>query len=175
MKKISSIIKLFIVIVMITFVAYKQKSIEEEVNNNTINSRINLKTMALKVEENNNNDIYRTINTFTGDLTGYIYNCPLCSGRLACNSKLDLSNGLINYEDSTYGSVRIVASSTNLSCGSIVRMYSDRLSTEPILAIVLDRGVRGNALDLLTENIDAARIVGRSSITYDVLRIGYGE
>lgn len=175
MKKISSIIKLFIVIVMITFVAYKQNSIEEEVNNNTINSRINLKTMALKVEENNNNDIYRTINTFTGDLTGYIYNCPLCSGRLACNSKLDLSNGLINYEDSTYGSVRIVASSTNLSCGSIVRMYSDRLSTEPILAIVLDRGVRGNALDLLTENIDAARIVGRSSITYDVLRMGYGE
>lgn len=175
MKKISSIIKLFIVIVMITFVAYKQNSIEEEVNNNTINSRINLKTMALKVEENNNNDIYRTINTFTGDLTGYIYNCPLCSGRLACNSKLDLSNGLINYEDSIYGSVRIVASSTNLSCGSIVRMYSDRLSTEPILAIVLDRGVRGNALDLLTENVDAARIVGRSSITYDVLRIGYGE
>lgn len=175
MKKISSIIKLFIVIVMITFVAYKQNSIEEEVNNNTINSRINLKTMALKIEENNNNDIYRTINTFTGDLTGYIYNCPLCSGRLACNSKLDLSNGLINYEDSTYGSVRIVASSTNLSCGSIVRMYSDRLSTEPILAIVLDRGVRGNALDLLTENIDAARIVGRSSITYDVLRMGYGE
>lgn len=174
-KKFNLIIKTSILLIMVTFVAYNQSSIQKEVNNDTINKRINLSTMALKVEENNNNDIYRTINSYTGDLTGYIYNCPLCSGRLACNSRLDLSGGLTYYTDPTYGNVRIVASSTNFSCGTIVRMYSSRLSDEPIIAIVLDRGVRGNALDLLTESMDAARTVGRSSINYDVLRIGYGE
>jgi hypothetical protein len=173
-KKINILIKTSILLFLVTFVAYNQTSIKKEVSNNTINKRNDLAIMALKVEENNNNDIYHTINSYTGDLTGYIYNCPLCSGRLACNSKLDLSGGLTYYTDPTYGNVRIVASSTNFSCGTIVRMYSERLSEEPIIAIVLDRGVRGNALDLLTESMDAARIVGRSTINYDVLRIGYG-
>ena len=49
------------------------------------------------------------------------------------------------------------------------------LPIQPVLAIVLDRGVHGNSLDLLTESLDAARVVGRSSITYDVLREGYGS
>ena len=86
-----------------------------------------------------------------------------------------MPNGRTFFEDYQYGNVRIVASSKNLSCGTIVRFNLDKLSTEPILAIVLDRGVTGNSLDLLTENLDSAKILGRSSISYDVLREGYGS
>ena len=63
-----------------------------------------------------------------------------------------------------------------MPCGSIVRIYSNRISEEPTIAIVLDRGVRGNALDLLSPNLEYAYSkVGRSVITYDVLRFGYGN
>ena len=44
-----------------------------------------------------------------------------------------------------------------------------------MLAIVLDRGVRGNALDLLSKDVEFALNLGRSVITYDVLREGWGE
>ena len=44
-----------------------------------------------------------------------------------------------------------------------------------VYAIVLDRGVRGNALDLLSSDLDYALTLGRSVITYDVLREGWGE
>ncbi len=111
--------------------------------------------------------------TYTGNMTGYVYNCPGCSGKLACNSSLDLSNGNVTYYDATYGTVNIVAASTNLECGSIVSINSS-MSETPMLAIVLDRGVKGTTLDLLTPSVDyAINNVGNKQITYDLLRSGY--
>jgi hypothetical protein len=131
--------------------------------------------MALKLEEFKENDIYSVKDTFTGDLTGYIYNCPLCNGTLGCKRSYDITDGKTTYPDEVYGNVRIVASSSNLPCGSIVRFNTKRVSEEPVIAIVLDRGVRGNALDLLSPDYDYAVKLGRSVITYDVLRQGWGK
>lgn len=126
--------------------------------------------------------VYSALNTdglalysLTGSLTGYAADCPKCGGTLACKSDYAvLQNGVVTYPDSTYGNVRIVASSSNLACGSIVRLQVSSLSSEPILAIVLDRGVLGNNLDLLMATESEASIkVGRKTITYDILRSGW--
>ena len=173
--KFLNIIKCFCLLGLIIISTTRIRDFKGTIYNDNINKTINLSTMALKLEETIQNDIYSAKDTFTGDLTGYIYNCPLCSGRLACKYDLDLSDGKTFFNDYQYGNVRIVASSSNLSCGTIVRFNSPKVSDQPVLAIVLDRGVHGNSLDLLTESLDAARVVGRSSITYEVLREGYGS
>lgn len=148
--------------------------IETRMNSDATNRTINLSTMALKLEEDIRNDLYSAKDTYTGDLTGYDANCPLCGGTLACKPNYYVKDGTDTYIDPIYGNVRIVASSKNLPCGSIVRFQLPTLSNEPILAIVLDRGVLGNDLDLLTPNESFARtFVGRRSISYDILRQGY--
>lgn len=113
------------------------------------------------------------LGTYTGKLTGYVYNCPGCSGKLACDASLDLSNGNVTYNDTTYGNVNIVAASSNLACGSIIEINSS-MSDTPMLAIVLDRGVKGTTLDLLTPSVEyAINNVGNRQATYNVLRNGY--
>jgi 3D (Asp-Asp-Asp) domain-containing protein len=149
--------------------------IELKTFSDNVNKNVNLSTMALKVEEFKENDIYSVKDTYTGDLTGYIFNCPLCNGTLGCKRSYDITDGKTTYPDEMYGEVRIVASSSNLPCGSIVRFQTKRVSEEPVIAIVLDRGVRGNALDLLSPSYEYAVKLGRSVITYDVLRVGYGK
>lgn len=104
-------------------------------------------------------------NKLTGSLTGYVFNCPACSGVMAC-TRYNIMDGTTTYPDATYGNVNIVASSANLPCGSIVQF-------DGIYAIVLDRGVLGNDLDLLMPSYQAAIQQGRRTITYDVLRYGY--
>ncbi len=144
------------------------------VENDNVNKTINLSTMAMKVVEVEQALKDTAIDTYTGDLTGYAANCPLCSGKLACLPSLNVSNGVNTYNDVEYGTVNIVASSKNLPCGSIVSFYSNRISNEKVYAIVLDRGVLGNALDFLSPSERyAADYIGRSSITYDVLRSGW--
>lgn len=148
--------------------------IETKLSNHASNRSIDLTTMALKLEEDIKNDIYSAKDTYTGDLTGYHVNCPLCGGTLACKPRYNVRDGKDTYIDNVYGKVNIVAASKNLPCGSVVRFQVDSLSNEPIIAIVLDRGVLGNDLDLLTPNDDYARTyVGRKSITYDILRQGW--
>lgn len=176
MKNIFKVIETTLIVLLVVFSTSNNKHDERKVFNDNVNKTVNLSTMALKLEETIENDIYQSKDTYTGDLTGYVYNCPMCSGRLACNSGYNIANGTVTYYDNMYGNVRIVASSSNLPCGSIVRFNYSRVSSDPIVAIVLDRGVRGNSLDLLSENMDyATKMVGRTSITYDVLRVGYGN
>jgi len=111
----------------------------------------------------------------TGILTGYGADCPKCGGTLACKSSYKVkNNGVVTYPDETYGNVRIVASSKNLKCGSIVKFNLSKLSSEPVYAIVLDRGVLGNNLDILmASEADAAKKIGRNNITYEVVRTGW--
>lgn len=109
----------------------------------------------------------------SGSLTGYGADCPLCSGRLACSAYDVNRNGVVTYPDPTYGNVRIVASSKLYPCGSIVAINSS-LTSEPMLAIVLDRGVGGNNLDLLVASeAEASVSVGRRNMTFSVLRRGW--
>lgn len=176
MKRVfSRTIRIIIIILFVMLSTSYVHIIENKTFSDNTNKNVNLSTMAMKVEELKENDIYSAKDTFTGDLTGYVFNCPLCNGTLGCMRNYDITDGKTTYPDEIYGNVRIVASSKNLPCGSIVRFNNNRISEEPILAIVLDRGVRGNALDLLSENIDYAYMVGRSVITYDVLREGWGK
>ena len=108
-----------------------------------------------------------------GSMTGYSADCPLCGGRLACTQYDVYRNGVVTFPDGTYGDVRIVASSRNLPCGSIVAINSS-LTSSPMLAIVLDRGVGGNNLDLLVASeAEAYNNIGRKSVTYSVLRNGW--
>lgn len=145
-----------------------------KVKNSNLNLSTDLTLMALKVEEDIQNDIYSAKETYIGDLTGYGADCPLCGGHLACMPSLDVLHGNVTYNDETYGNIRIVASSQNLPCGSVVRFESSRISSDPVTAIVLDRGVLGTALDLLVENNNAAyQSVGRIKISYDVIRKGW--
>lgn len=214
MKFIIKGIKLIMIIGVVFLSSSTASVFESSVENASINSTVNLSTMALMISENYVEEIieeeieeeiieeevqvqvqtpvdtspqvfpstsvvnpdYVPISTYTADLTGYIYNCPMCTGKLACMSSLDLSGGRTTYEDSEYGEVSIVASSSNLPCGSIVKFETSRLSDKPIYAVVLDRGVVGNSLDILVKDYNyAISTVGRISITYDVLRTGWGS
>ena len=111
-----------------------------------------------------------------GDLTGYSADCPACNGTLACKRGYNVyKNNVVTYPDTEYGNVRIVAAhQKNLKCGSIIKFNLSTISSEPIYAIVLDRGVLGTDIDLLVENETVAyNKVGRRKLTYEVVRTGY--
>lgn len=174
MKNIKFILNIFLIVTLVLVLESSSSVKFNKIENNNINKTVNLSTMALKIEEEEYSKLYSAKDSYVGDLTGYGYDCPLCSGKLACLSNYNITNGTVTYPDSTYGTVKIVASSQNLPCGTIIRFNSYKLSSEPILAIVLDRGVLGNDLDLLLESEDYAFThVGRTSIYYEVLRFGW--
>ena len=131
----------------------------------------NQKELYIKNEPKIGDPLY----TFVGELTGYAGDCPLCSGYLACPPRTNVLKKGIYYNDKTYGKVRIVASSRNYPCGTILKFNVKKLSSEPIIAIVLDRGVGGNVIDLLTESQEYARKnVGRvRKLNFEVLREGW--
>ncbi len=176
-------IKISILLFAVCMIYASSYKVETYSSNENINKSVDLSTMALfinKEEEAKANEqamqkyLWGSLDSYTGDLTGYGADCALCTGRLACMSSLDLSGGQTTYVDKTYGEVNIVASSKNLPCGTIIRFNNKRISSEPVIAIVLDRGVLGNDIDLLTPSEKyALKHVGRSSITYDVLRNGW--
>ncbi len=174
MKRVFNVIKCIILIIVVFLSTNRNDNFESYVKNDNLNKTVDLSQMALKVSEFNYDLLYSAKDTYTGDLTGYAYNCPLCNGHLACLSKYNIMDGTVTYEDKDYGVVNIVASSANLPCGSIIRFNSSRISSTPVYAIVLDRGVLGTAIDFLSESEEyASKYIGRSKITYDVLRKGW--
>lgn len=176
MKNIINIIKVLIIVFCVLIIRTSTETFEEKIENNNVNKTINLSTMALKVEEINALDKYSAKDTYTGDLTGYAHDCPLCNGTLACLPKYNIRDRKNTYLDNDYGNVYIVASSKNLPCGTIIRFLSNRISDEAVFAIVLDRGVLKNNIDFLSPTEEyASKYIGRSTITYDVLRKGWGN
>lgn len=173
-KKISKIIRACIIVFVLLIAESSLSLVETRFVNLSANQTIDLSTMAIKLTEDLKTDIFTPKDTFTGYLTGYHVNCPTCGGSLSCKPDYNVKDGTDTYFDTTYGTVNIVASSKNLPCGSIVKFDLNTISNEPIVAIVLDRGVLGNNLDLLTPTDEYARkYVGRKSISYDVLRQGW--
>ncbi len=174
LKGILKIIQVMILVVLVVIVESSNNKIENKIIYDTSSNSIDLSTMALKLKEEIASDLYTAKDTYTGDLTGYVANCPSCSGRLACLPNYNVLNGTDTYEDISYGNVRIIASSSNLPCGTIIRFNKQSISNEPVIGIVLDRGVLGNDIDLLASSTEYARAyIGRVSVTYDVLRSGW--
>lgn len=119
-------------------------------------------------------ELYIAESTFVGDLTAYVGDCPLCSGILACHPRTNVLEEGIYFEDDEYGTVRIVATSRNYPCGTILRFSSNRLGEEPIIAIAMDRGVTGNDVDILVDDVNFAYKVGRTkNMQFEVLRTGW--
>lgn len=167
------------VIVLITIFSinkgtYKVSSVSVAVNNSyekNVDVDVIKKAQKKLYVEGIDNPVY----TFVGELTGYAGDCPLCSGYLACPPRTNVIKSGIYFNDNTYGKVRIVASSRNYPCGTILKFTVKKLQKEPIIAIVLDRGVGGNVIDLLTESEEyASKYVGRvRNLNFEVLREGW--
>lgn len=103
---------------------------------------------------------------FTANVTAYLATCAGCSGFTATGRDVR-SN--IHFEDSTFGTVRIIAACRQFPFGTI--MYISGIGN----AVVLDRGgaVSGNVLDLLMGSNDNPIRFGRQSLQAQVLRLGW--
>lgn len=111
--------------------------------------------------------------SFVGKLTHYGPDCPLCGGRVGCNGQ-DVRNGNIYYEDKEYGTLRIVATSTTIPCGSIIRINVNEYDPNGMYAIVLDRGVGDAHVDLLkTSQVAASPVRTINKVVFDIVRYGY--
>ena len=118
-----------------------------------------------------NSQYYPT--SFVGKLVHYGPDCPDCGGRLGCNGQ-DARNGNIYYNDAEYGKVRIVAMSSTIPCGSMIKINVDAYDPDGMYAIVLDRGVSGPMVDLLKESSKSKSPVRTvNSVTFDIVRYGY--
>lgn len=118
-----------------------------------------------------NSQYYPT--SFVGKLVHYGPDCPECGGRLGCNGQ-DARNGNIYYNDPEFGTVRIVAMSTTIPCGSMIKINVDAYDPEGMYAIVLDRGVSGSMVDLLKESGKSKSPVRTvDGVTFDIVRYGY--
>ena len=102
-------------------------------------------------------------------LTHYGYDCKGCGGRTATG--YDISK-TIYYNDSTYGKVRIVAMCSKIPLYSIIKIKNYKLGGD-ILAIVIDRGVGCNTIDLAVENEKASSKYGiQNNVKIEILRKG---
>lgn len=111
--------------------------------------------------------------SFVGKLVHYGADCPSCGGRLGCNGQ-NAKNGNIYYNDAEYGKVRIVAMSSTIPCGSMIKINVDAYDPDGMYAIVLDRGVSGPMVDLLKESSKAKSPVRTvNGVTFDIVRYGY--
>ena len=175
----NKVIKLALVVLVVFFIENgSSKIVEQSISNENLNRTLDLSNMALKVEEENMNNLYYVLDIYTGSLSGYGADCYGCGGYLPGLGINIKETNQITYQDKEYGNVRIVAASANLPFGSIVKFNLPKLQKEPILAIVADRGgaITGTRLDLLCESEDYARqYVGRGTITYEVLRLGWNR
>lgn len=168
------LIFIFTVLFFINDTTFSESSIAFAINDN-LNKNLDKNIMQASQDELYKEGINNPLYTFTGELTGYAGDCALCTGYLACPPRTNVLKNGIYYNDKTYGTVRIVASSRNYPCGTIIRFNVKKLSSEPITAIILDRGVGGNVIDLLTESEDyAIKHVGRvRKLEFEVLREGW--
>ena len=176
MNKVFNLIKISIIIFVVLFTCVKVDipSTETKTVNSNLNKILDLHAMSVKYAEIVKNDLYTPLDTYNGDLTGYAADCPLCNGHLGCNYQ-NVLDGTLTYDDKDYGTVRIVASSKRIPCGTIIQFDGSIIREEgTVTAIVLDRGVLGTDLDLLVESEEfASRYIGRHQISYDILRFGY--
>ena len=176
MKKLRFLKIILVVTVLFMCGQVSMAKTSVKMSNTNLNKTLDLHAMSIKVEEMRLNELYSPLDTYVGEITGYVADCPECSGKLGCNGLDVLTERTLKYNDKDYGDVRIVASSKSLPCGSIVQFDLLSISERKITAIVLDRGVIGTKIDLLVETPEEAiKKIGRRQISYDILRIGYSR
>lgn len=145
-------------------------SFDKELNNNNLNQFTkdfsdNLVTGGI---------ITDVLESFTGKMSAYGPDCQGCSGKVGGGQIV--TNGNIYYNDSNYGTVRIIAADKKYPYGSIIRIKSNR---GEFLAIVMDRGGdigfgKRFDVDLLCESEASASNYGTTyNVTFEVLRYGY--
>ncbi len=109
--------------------------------------------------------------SFKAKLVHYGPDCASCGGRLGCNGQ-NAKNGNIYYNDKEFGKIRIVAASTLLPCGSILKINLD--AYDNMYVIVLDRGVDSSMIDLLKESQRSKSPVRTvNNVVFDIVRYGY--
>ena len=118
----------------------------------------------------------RVLDTFTGPITAYGPDCKGCIGITA--SGYNVKNGNIYYTDKKYGKIRIIAADKTIPFGTIIRIKELSLFSEPLLAIVLDRGSaigfnKKVYIDLLYKNEKETLIFGKREATFEILRYGF--
>ena len=111
--------------------------------------------------------------SFNGTITGYGPDCAGCSGRVGCAPYPNVQNGNNYYNDSSFGSIRIVAADYSIPCGTIVDVETSILGT--VRAIVLDRGnaINGRTMDLLFETEANLQYFGRRNAAFTIKRWGW--
>ena len=103
-------------------------------------------------------------------ITHYGHDCKGCSGTGKTASGYSIKN-TIYYNDSTYGTLRIVAMK-NLPLYSVIVIKNYKLGGD-IHAIVLDRGVGSGVIDLAVESEKKAYQLGiQKNVQIEVLRTG---
>ena len=128
---------------------------------------------VIKEEEKTKTE--KVIATYHGPITAYGPDCYGCSG--ITSSGQNVRNN-IYYNDKDYGKIRIVAADKSLPFGTIIRISDLDIFSEPILAIVLDRGSaigfnRKVYFDLLYPSEKETNFFGKRTATFEVLRRGY--
>ena len=109
-----------------------------------------------------------------GTISAFSPYCNGCGGYVA--SGKDVRNGNVYYNDSTYGTVRIVAGDSSYPFGTIVKL---NLNGGTIYAVVLDRGSsigkgRHRMWDLLFSTEREAYAFGLAyNVEAEILRLGF--
>ena len=183
------------VVVELTSVDKKEEPIEEEQQQSEVKETNNEETKETvkQEEESNVTPLIRdfsdkaVLETFTGSLTGYGPDCYGCGGKTSTG--YDLREN-IYYEDSEYGTIRILAADKYFPFYSIIRV-SNVPGIDPFIAIVLDRGgdvgwyrnfvsgeimfdsQKGTLFDLAFTTEKDPNILGKTNnVKFEVLRSG---
>ena len=163
----------------------EKKEVDVEENNNTeeeVITEVQEETYSSSYEVVNNPPVQEAmvetsnvLETQVGSLSAYGPDCVGCSGYLATG--FNATNGNIYYNDSTYGSVRIVAGDRTYPFGTIVQVQGTSLGD--FYAIVLDRGGgvgfgKRFLFDLLCNSeAEASRVGSFWNVTFNIIRYGY--
>lgn len=143
------------------------KSEEKQVSSN---KEQEIKQEVQTPKEENKSD---AIATYSGKASYYTANCYGCGGYTS--SGLNVSDGRVYYNDSSYGNVRIIAAGREIPLYSIVRLSNTKVGSN-VLAIVLDRGGdigEGKVflIDILTNSDESFGGVDKG-VKVEVLRSG---
>ena len=79
-KMINFLIKSGVLVVSLILITSTSNNKFLKAGNSNLNKTLDLNSMVMKVKEDIANDLYSAKDTYTGYLTGYAADCPLCGG-----------------------------------------------------------------------------------------------
>ena len=170
MKKVG-VLAILIVVGIIYLNLYNIKTIKNEKMIKFVDSKI-ITDDNIEINEEVEEVLNKKNEVLVGRMSGYGPDCVGCTGYLAYNS-IYVGNGMIYYEDSEYGKLRIVAGDKKFPFGTIVRI------NDSMNVIVLDRGAaigigKSFLFDLLFSSEYEANMNGiLVDAKFEILRYGF--